>query len=93
MESGLVSSALNSGSKSDPLSQEELEPFLGDLCEYFQVSDDDVWQLLTVQEGQPFRLNLWHCLSMICQDPDADYFHTLREGSLWGFSRLFLPVL
>ena len=44
--------------------------------------------LLSVLDGQPFRLNLWHCLSLLCADPDSDYFHVLREGVLLGIGSI-----
>ena len=37
---------------------------VGDLRHFLQVKDEATWEsLLTVQDGQPFRLNLWHCLA------------------------------
>ena len=35
---------------------------------------------MSVDAGQPFRLNLWRCLSVICCDPDMDFFRLLHEG-------------
>ena len=43
---------------------------------------------MSVLDGQPFRLNLWHCLSLLCSDPDADYFHVLREGVPLGIGSI-----
>ena len=58
--------------------QAALAPFLGDLRHFLQVKDEATWEsLLTVQDGQPFRLNLWHCLaeSLALFDP-----HLPRPG-------------
>ena len=61
--------------------QSELQPFLDDLRGFLRVDSESTWNsLLSVLDGQPFRLNLWHCLSLLCSDPDSDYFHVLREG-------------
>ena len=50
------------------------------------------WQaLLSVQEGQPSAPNLWHCLSLICRDPDSDYFQLLRDGVPLGISSPIFP--
>ncbi|CAE7210243.1 unnamed protein product [Symbiodinium sp. CCMP2592] len=76
-----IAASLNSGSKSPPLSEAEVAPFLDDLRSFLHVEDDTIWKrLLLVQEGQPFRLNLWHCLSLVCADPDSGYFDLLRSG-------------
>ena len=76
-----ISSRLLSGSKEEPVCQSELQPFLDDLRGFLRVDSESTWNsLLSVLDGQPFRLNLWHCLSLLCSDPDSDYFHVLREG-------------
>ena len=84
LDSGLhqqIASRLLSGSKTNPLSEAELAPFLADLRTFLHVESDSTWKsLVSVLDGQPFRLNLWHCLSLLCSDPDSDYFHVLREG-------------
>ena len=83
LDSGLhqrISSRLLSGSKEEPLSESELQHFLDDLRAFLHVDADDTWSsLLSVLDGQPFRLNLWHCLALLCGDSDSDYFHVLRE--------------
>ena len=82
-----IAAALNSGSRDPPLSDSELEPFLSDLRSFLGVSDDATWsQLLRVQPGQPFRLELWHRLCLACSDPDTEYFDLLREGVPLGIS-------
>ena len=84
---GRIAAALNSGSRDPPLSDSELEPFLLDLRSFLGVSDDATWsQLLHVQPGQPFRLELWHRLCLACSDPDTEYFDLLREGVPLGIS-------
>ena len=92
LDSGLhqqIASRLLSGSKTNPLSEAELAPFLADLRDFLHVESDSTWQsLLSVLDGQPFRLNLWHCL---CSDPDSDYFHVLREGVPLGIGSA-IPV-
>ena len=37
-------------------------------------------KLLEIDDGQPFRLNLWHALWLISSDPDADLFDILHAG-------------
>jgi len=95
LDSGLhqqIASRLLSGSKDDPLSEAELAPFLADLRSFLHVESDSTWtSLLYILDGQPFRLNLWHCLSLLCSDPDSDYFHVLREGVPLGIGTA-IPV-
>ena len=65
-----IAAKLDSGERDPPLSDEALLPFLDDLRRFLQVTDDSIWEsLLSVQIGQPFRLNLWRCLALICRDP------------------------
>ena len=76
-----VLSRLNSDAKAPPLSPDELIPFFGDLRSWLQVSDQALWsKLLEIDDGQPFRLNLWHALSLISSDPDSDFFDVLHAG-------------
>ena len=95
LDSGLhqkIASRLLSGSKTSPLSEAELAPFLADLRTFLHVESDSTWKsLVSVLDGQPFRLNLWHCLSLLCADPDSDYFHVLREGVPLGIGSA-IPV-
>ena len=71
----------NSASKEPPLAHEDLQPFLSDVCSWLGVTDELTWQkLLSVDRGQPFRLNLWHALSLVMSDPDADFFTHLHGG-------------
>ena len=61
--------------KDSPLSETALGPFLSDLRAFLCVKNDDTWaKLMHVDPGQPFRLNLWHCLSVLTRDPDMDFF-------------------
>ena len=75
---GLLSGLLThlvSPSKEPPLSDAALQPFLSDLRSFLRIDREDIWQrLLQVDPGQPFRLNLWHCLSVLTRDPDMDFF-------------------
>ena len=76
-----VPSRLNSDAKAPPLSPDELLPFFGDLRSWLQVSDQALWsKLLEIDDGQPFRLNLWHALSLIGSDPDSAFFDLLHTG-------------
>ena len=76
-----VLSRLNSDAKAPPLSPDELIPFFGDLRSWLQVSDQALWsKLLEIDDGQPFRLNLWHALSLISSDPDSAFFDLLHTG-------------
>ena len=78
--SGLLAH-LVSPSKEPPLSGVALGPFLSDLRVFLRVKNDETWEkLLHVDPGQPFRLNLWHCLSVLTRDPDMDFFRLLHEG-------------
>ena len=80
MLSGLLTH-LVSPSKEPPLSDAALQPFLSDLRSFLRIDREDIWQrLLQVDPGQPFRLNLWHCLSVLTRDPDMDFFKLLHEG-------------
>ena len=87
-----IVTALSSGSKSAPLSEVELAPFFLDLREFLQVRQDDTWAaLMSIDEGQPFRLSLWHTLSLIFKDADADLFAHLHAGVPLGFSAPIPP--
>ena len=81
---GLLSGILThlvSPSKEPPLSDAALAPFLEDLRSFLCVRDEATWtKLLYVDPGQPFRLNLWHCLSVLVKDPDMDFFRLLHAG-------------
>ena len=46
---------------------------------------------MAVDAGQPFRLNLWHCLSVICCDPDMDFFRILHDGVPLGIGSPIPP--
>ena len=79
--SSVIFSHMVSPSKDPPISPAALSLFESDLRAFLHVKSDDVWEkLLSMDSGQPFRLNLWHCLSVICCDPDMDFFRLLREG-------------
>ena len=92
---GLLSGVLShlvSPSKDPPLSPRVVSLFESDLRNFLHVNSDDVWgKLLQVDAGQPFRLNLWHCLSVICCDPDMDFFRLLREGVPLGIGSPIPP--
>ena len=93
-DSGLVFkvvNALSSGSKQPPLTDDELLPFLNDLRAFLRVQCPATWASLLHVEGQPFRLNLWHALSLIGKDPDAGLFRNLREGIPLGFAAPIPP--
>ena len=75
-------SSLDKERPTQALSHEELLPFFGDLRSWLQVSYHAVWsKLLEIDAGQPFRLNLWHALSLIS-----------TQVCLWGLVHQFLPV-
>ena len=89
--SGLLAH-LVSPSKDPPLSESALHPFLADLRAFLCVRDDATWaKLLHVDPGQPFRLSLWHCLSVLTRDPDMDFFRLLHEGVVLGIGELIPP--
>ena len=59
-----IVAALLTGNEDPPLSQDELTPFLQDVRDFLQLSDDRLWQAcLAVAPGQPFRLALWRRLA------------------------------
>ena len=95
LSSGLVPkivTALSSGSKSAPISEAELAPFFHDLREFLQVRQADTWTaLLSIDEGQPFRLSLWHTLCLIFKDADAGLFPHLHAGVPLGSSDAIPP--
>ena len=92
---GLLSGILShmiSPSKEPPISPAALRLFEADLRTFLQVDSDSTWaKLLSADAGQPFRLNLWHCLSVICCDPDMDFFRTLHEGVPLGIDAPIPP--
>ena len=81
-----------SPSKEPPISPAALRLFEADLRTFLQVDSDSTWaKLLSADAGQPFRLNLWHCLSVICCDPDMDFFRTLHDGVPLGIDAPIPP--
>ena len=76
-----------------PISPAALRLFESDLRTFLHVRSDDVWtKLMSVDAGQPFRLNLWHCLSVLCCDPDMDFSACCTKVSLLASARLSLRV-
>ena len=76
-----ISAALLSGSRSPPLTEDELSPFLSDLRTYLAITDERLWEAcLSVSPGQPFRLALWRRLSGMLSDPDAEFLDLLPHG-------------
>ena len=86
-----ISSRLLSGSKDEPVSTEELRPFLEDLRRraFLHVDSDDTWaSLLSVLEGQPFRLNVWHCSALLSVPiPTPTIFTYFVQASRSGLDR------
>ena len=83
---------LVSPSKDRPLSDRALSLFEQDVRTFLQIESNAVWaKLLAVDEGQPFRLNLWHCLSVLCHDPDMDFFRLLHDGVPLGIGAPIPP--
>ena len=73
---------LSSGSKSPPISDSDLTPFLEDLRSFL---------LLRVPEGQPFRLFLLDALLAIVGDPDRPFVDLLVEGVPLGVDSSMPP--
>ncbi|CAE7302951.1 LRRC45 [Symbiodinium sp. CCMP2592] len=71
---------LASGSKDAPISESELEPFLGDLRSFLGLAVTDFDTLLSVPPGQPFRLFLLDALLQLSRDPDRPFVDLLLEG-------------
>ena len=69
-----------SGSKTPPISDHDLNPFLSDLRSCLGLSDSDFKSLLCVPHGQPFRLFLLKALLTVAKDPDTDFVDLLVSG-------------
>ncbi|CAE6963186.1 unnamed protein product [Symbiodinium sp. CCMP2592] len=74
-----------------PISAEELQPFLNDLCGFCAVPDNEVENFLSIQPGQPFRLNVLEKLLAITKDPESDLCQHLRKGVRIGVDHELQP--
>ncbi|CAE7747975.1 LRRC45 [Symbiodinium sp. CCMP2592] len=63
-----------------PISESELEPFLGDLRSFLGLAVTDFDTLLSVPPGQPLRLFLLDALLQLSRDPDRPFVDLLLEG-------------
>ena len=76
--SGILSHLVSSGKVAYP---RRWLTYLNPICELSCVSNRMTSSnLLQLDAGQPFRLNLWHCLSVLYRNPDMDFFHLLHES-------------
>ena len=71
---------LSSGSKSPPISDSDLKPFLEDLRSFMKLSSSDFDLLRRVPAGQPFRLFLLDALLAFFNDPDRSFVDLLVDG-------------
>eukprot|EP00435_Cladocopium_sp_Y103_P068322 s917_g31.t1 len=74
---------LTSGDPSPPLTDLDLQPYLTDLLQAFNVQHQSA-DLLMISPGQPFRLRLWKVLASSWNDPDASFLDTLAVGVRLG---------
>ncbi|CAE7032378.1 unnamed protein product [Symbiodinium sp. CCMP2592] len=86
-----VCSTLRAGTDCPPISAEELQPFLDDLCGFCQVPATEVENFLSIQPGQPFRLNVLEKLLAVTKDPEADLCQHLRKGVRIGVDHELQP--
>ena len=84
-----ITAALTSGCKGDPLSSDELSPYISDLLDFLGLPPGD--HLLTVPPGQPFRLDLWLAMARHLQDPDGEFLSMLKTGVPLGVNEALSP--
>ena len=82
---------LQFGTDAPPLSEEELRPFLDDLCAFCGVPLPEAHEFLSVQAGQPFRLNVLEKLLQMTHDPEAAMCADLRRGVRIGVDHDLVP--
>ena len=82
---------LQFGTDAPPLSEEELRPFLDDLCTFCGVPLPEAHEFLSVQAGQPFRLNVLEKLLQMTHDPEAAMCADLRRGVRIGVDHDLVP--
>ena len=81
----------STGSKAPPLSGDQLQPFLDDVRDFFNLSEQAWDSALTVAPGQPFRLGLWKLMLQAIEDPDVDFIHQLQDGVRLGVHNVIQP--
>ena len=81
---------IQKGDPQNPLSADELTPYVEDLLSVFNLQDikDSV---CSVVPGQPFRLDLWKSLALSWNDPDASFFDMLKTGVRLGVNHDLSP--
>ena len=86
-----LTAALQGPPTSCPLTDEELEPFLGDLTSFLGVRPDETEELLSVSPGQPLRLFLLEALLLRLGDSEASMCADLRQGVRLGVNHALEP--
>ncbi|CAE7307255.1 unnamed protein product [Symbiodinium sp. CCMP2592] len=86
-----ICSTLRAGTDCPPISAEELQPFLDDLCCFCEVPATEVENFLSIQPGQPFRLNVLEKLLAVTKDPESDLCRHLRKGVRIGVDHELQP--
>ena len=81
---------LHSGDAAPPLTESELQPYLQDLLDAFQVTGKRD-PLCQIAAGQPFRLGLWKLLAQSWHDCDASFLDTLQYGVRLGVQHPLEP--
>ena len=81
---------IQKGDPQNPLSAEELKPYVDDLLSVFQLQDIKD-SICNVVPGQPFRLDLWQRLVLSWNDPDASFFDSLKSGVRLGVNHNLSP--
>ena len=88
-----ISHALRQGLGSDPITAEELNPYLRDLLQSLdELPGSDRADLMEVVPGQPFRLSLWERIATVCNDPDVKFFGLLKLGVPLGVNSHLDPA-
>ncbi|CAE7451467.1 unnamed protein product [Symbiodinium sp. CCMP2592] len=86
-----ICSTLRAGTDCPPISAEELQPFLDDLCCFCEVPESEIENFLSIPPGQPFRLNVLEKLLALTKDPESDLCQHLRKGVRIGVDHELQP--
>ena len=81
----------STGSKAPPLSGDQFQPFLDDVRDFFNLSDQAWESALTVAPSQPFRLGLWKLMLQAIEDPDVGFIHQLHDRVRLGVHNVIPP--
>ena len=85
-----IAAHIQQGREGPPLSELELQPYLHGLLHFLHI-ENNANEMLKIQPGQPFRLNLWQALANFMDDPETPFFSQLREGVRLGVGSSLQP--